>query len=58
VLTGPDFTLYLVAATEARHGVQRVSFRTNGMPPRPFEYTFGSHSKLTFTSDHTAEWTF
>jgi len=47
-----------VVATDALHGIQRVSFRTNGMPPRPFEYAFGLRSKLTFTSDHTAEWTF
>ncbi len=58
VFKGPDLTLYLVAASPSRHGIQRVSFRTAGTPERPLEYSFGPRSKLTFTTDHTAEWTF
>ena len=58
VLTGPDFTLHIVAATPAIRGIQRVTFRTTGAPDRPREFRFGPRSTLTFSSERTAEWTF
>lgn len=58
VLTGPDITLHIVAATPSTRGIQRVTFRTSGAPTAPREFRFGPQSALTFSSEHTAEWTF
>jgi len=58
VFSGPDFTLYIVDASQTMRGVQSVTFRTAGAPDLPGEFTFGARSKLKFTGAHSAEWTF
>jgi hypothetical protein len=58
VFTGPGITLHLMAASATQCGIQRVSLRTNGRGSGPSDHSFGPRSKLSFTSDHTAEWTF